>query len=250
MLHQLGQPLSLAIALIVVGTALFWRRRRTAATACIAIGVGGLYLLATPAVSDLLVQSLERGYEPKPAAEYRKADAIVILGGGILPPVPPQQASNLTDAADRIPAGARLYHADKAPLVITTGARPYGDIGPSAAEAAAEMLRDLGVPAEAVVAPGTSTSTYEDALAVRALGARKDLDSVLLVTSAMHIPRAVAAFEAAGINAHPAPTDYLSVDVPDRDTWRWLPDAGAFDRANKAWHEYAALTYYRVRGWI
>jgi hypothetical protein len=57
------------------------------------------------------------------------------------------------------------------------------------------MLLALGVPAEAIVAPGTSTSTYEDALAIHAQSARRDLDSVLLVTSAMHMPRALSAFE-------------------------------------------------------
>lgn len=250
LLQQLGYPLPIGLGLITLGTVLFWFHRRACATVLIAIGAGGLYLLATPAISGLLMGSLERGFEPAPADEYPQVDAIVVLGGGITPAVPPQQSANLLDAADRIRTGAHLYRAGRAPTVITTGARPYPDPGPSAAEAASELLQEFGVPANAIVAPGQSTTTREDALTVSALVQRRGIGEVLLVTSAFHMPRALATFEAVGIQARPAPTDYMSSDISAAGPLSWMPDYTAFPSSNKAWHEYAAIAYYSMRDWM
>lgn len=248
MLKALVYPLPIALALIVLATAMFWLGRRKFATFFIAIAAGGLYLLSTPAVAGLLIGSLEHGFEPRPVDAYKPADAIVVLGGGIMPRVDPQRTSNLLDSADRIRTGAHLYHAGKAPLVITTGARPYPDIGPSAAEAAAGLLQEFGVPADAILAPGRSMSTREDALSVRAIIEREDLESVLLVTSAYHLPRALATFDEVGVEVRPVPADYMTADITMPGAW--LPDDDAFDRSNSAWHEYAGRLYYRLRGWI
>ncbi|MEX2575737.1 MAG: YdcF family protein [Halofilum sp. (in: g-proteobacteria)] len=250
MLKQLGYPLPLALALILVGTFLFWRRRNASATALIGIGVLGLYLLATPAVSGWLMQSLERGHEPAALDSYSNADVIVALGGGIMPPAPPQRTSNLQDSVDRVRTAAHLYHAGKAPRIITTGRRPYLDVGPTAAEAAAGLLEEFGVPSDAIIAPGNSSSTREDALSVHAVIERENMDSVLLVTSAFHMRRALGVFEAAGIDATPVPTDYHSVETSDAGSWNWLPSKTAFEISNKVWHEIAGLAYYRLRGWI
>ncbi len=250
MLQQLGQPLSIALALIVLGMILCWFRRRTLALLCLGIAAAGLYLLATPAVAGWLMASLERGYEPEPLDSYPRADAIVVLGGGIMPPAPPQQRANLQDSVDRIRTGAQLYQAGKAPVVMTTGSRPYRDIGPSAAEAAADLLVELGVPRDAITAPGRSTSTREDVLTITAVMQRRDIDSILLVTSAYHMRRAHATFEAVGIDPTPVPTDYISAEAQSDRVWYWLPDADAFNRSNKAWHEYGGLLYYRLRDWL
>lgn len=249
-MEQLVQPLPLALVLVVLGTFLLRRDLRLAGTACIGIAVAGLYLLATPLVSDLLVGSLEQRFPPPALEDLPQAGAIVVLGGGIEPVAPPRQTANLTHAADRIRHGATLYHAGKAGWIITTGARPYPGSGNDAAEAAADLLRDLGVSGGDIVARVDSTSTEHDARAVRDVMRSHAISDVLLVTSALHMPRALTTFQAAGIAAWPAPTDYLVTDPPGAGTLRWFPHPGAFHRSGRAWHEYAGMLYYRLRGWI
>lgn len=249
-MDQLVQPLPLALLLTALGTLLLWYGRRVSGAVLVGIAVAGLYLLATPLVSDLLVGSLERRFPPPAFEELPNADAIVVLGGGIQPAAPPRRAANLTHAADRIRHGAALYHAGKARWIITTGARPYPGTADNAAEAAADLLADLGVPRGDIVARAESTSTRHDARAVAEVMRSHAVGDVLLVTSALHMPRALATFQAAGISAWPAPTDYEVTDPPIAGNLRWFPDPGAFFRSSRAWHEYVGMRYYRMRGWI
>jgi len=102
------------------------------------------------------------------------------------------------------------------------------------------------VPGAAVIAAGDTTTTYEDARAVEAILGERDLDRVLLVTSALHMPRALATFQAAGIATFPAPTDFEVTDVPQTGTYAWLPDNDAFWAAGRAFHEYIGFAWYRL----
>ena len=249
MLQPWIYPLPLGLLLIVAGAVLLWFDRRIVGAVLAGIGVAGLYALSTPAVSDLLVGRLEQRYGPLPVAELPARDAVVVLGGGVMPPAWPRKGPDLGDAADRLWYGAAVYRGGRAPLVITTGARPYANPGPSAAESARDVLVGLGVPAAAIGARDDSTSTREDALAVRDELAGRDLDGVLLVTSALHMPRALAAFSAVDVSAWPAPTDHETVEPVRRGVWSWLPYHWAFERSNRAWHEYVGMLYYRLRGW-
>lgn len=250
MLQPWIYPLPLALLAVLLGTFLLWKQRRIVGAGLIGLAVVGLYLLSTPAISDALAGSLERRYGPIPVDEQPRRDAIVVLGGGVLPPARPREGADLGHAADRVWHGAALYRAGRAPLVITTGARPYVDRGESAADTSRDLLQQLGVPESALVARGDSTSTREDALTVREAMEQRQLEDLLLVTSALHMPRAVATFRAAGMRVWPASTDHEVVEPAQRDVWSWLPHHRAFERANRAWHEYAGMLYYRLRGWV
>lgn len=249
MLQPWVYPLPLGLVVIAAGGLLLWNQRRIVGAVLVGIGVAGLYGLSTPALSDALAGRLEQRYGPVPVAELPTADAVVVLGGGVLPPAWPRTGPDLGAAADRLWHGAAVHRAGRAPLVITTGARPYANPGASAAESAREVLVRLGVPADAVVLREDSTSTREDALAVRDELERRELDGILLVTSALHMRRALAAFRAVDVRAWPAPTDHETVQPVRRDVWSWLPYHWAFARSNRAWHEYVGLLYYRLRGW-
>ncbi|MDX1610122.1 MAG: YdcF family protein, partial [Halofilum sp. (in: g-proteobacteria)] len=113
-----------------------------------------------------------------------------------------------------------------------------------------ELLQQLGVPRAAVATRGGSRSTRDDALAVSAELERRGLEDVLLVTSALHMPRALATFQALNVQAWPAPTDHEVVAVARSGSWSWLPYPWAFALSNRAWHEYVGTLYYRLRGWI
>ncbi len=84
----------------------------------------------------------------------------------------------------------------------------------------------------------------------RQLLAEHGLHRVLLVTSAMHMPRALATFTSAGIEAEPAATDYTVTYRDHRSVIDFLPDAKALARTTDAIKEYVGYAYYRWKGWI
>lgn len=246
MAEQLVHPLSgtLALLLVAIIVLALGRRRTGLAVVVVAFVLG--WIAATPAFSDWLRVSLERIHQPMAVERMPGADAIVVLGGGVDPAAAPRVYPDLGYAADRVWYAARLYAAGKAPLIITTGARPYPDEGPTAAEAAAEILGTLGVARDVIVSPGESTTTYTDAQVVAGVLDERGLERILLVTSALHMPRAMATFQAAGIAAFPAPTDFEVTEVPYAGEYRWLPDNDAFWATGRALHEYVGMAWYRV----
>ena len=111
-------------------------------------------------------------------------------------------------------------------------------------------LRKWGVPANAIVIEPKSLNTYQNAINTKQLADNHGLDSVLLVTSARHMPRALATFRKVGINAIPSPTDYLIVNRKNLAVEDLLPNAGALWGTTAALREYLGFLTYRWRGWI
>jgi len=84
---------------------------------------------------------------------------------------------------------------------------------------------------------------------MRLLDKRK-VKRILLVTSAIHMPRALATFRTLGITAIPSPTDYLEVDRKNFEIKDFLPNIDALGDTSLAVREYLGIMAYRWRGWI
>lgn len=247
---QLIYPLTLCLLLVPCGLLLMrWHWRRLGA-ALVVFGLGWLLLWSLPNPSFWLRAGLERQVPQRAVAAYPMVDAIVVLGGGIGGTRPGWRARpDLSSAADRVWFGAALYHAGRAPvLILSGGSSDVSDSAQPEAEAMATFIEDLGVPASALLREETSRNTWENALYTRQLMREHRIEKVLLVTSALHMPRALAIFRQLDVDAIPAPTDFEA--LPPRDQWplRWLPDTGALDGSTRAMKEYLGLWVYRLRG--
>ena len=166
---------------------------------CVAL----LLLSMTRLTTRILAFSLEREWLVDgrvPSVEfYPTADAIVLLGGGIM-----HQATNLTayaemgPSADRVWQAARLYKAGKAQRILVTG-----DVDASVPQG---LLADFGIPKEALAFVENVRNTEEEAKEI----AKRGVKSILLVTSAWQMRRAMMTFEkyAKGVGVVPAPTDF------------------------------------------
>ena len=238
LLIALALPPAGPILLALLGLLLAWRDWRFGKT-LVVIALASLWLLATPAVSDLLRYSLERRFPPQAMDAIPAADAIVALGGGIQPATSRNPHPNLGAAADRYWLAARLWRAGKAPeIVVSGGALPWLDARSSEAEAAARFLAELGVPDNRVLLESSSQDTRENAAMTEAVLRTRGARRVLLVTSALHMRRALARFEQiAGIEFIPVAADHeVAADPPG--VIRWLPDTGALDGSRRALKEY------------
>jgi uncharacterized SAM-binding protein YcdF (DUF218 family) len=249
-------PLGLACVLLVVALVMWWRRSRWVPVP-IALALIVLLLGSNTWVANGLVRSLE--WQQIPKGELPNADAIVVLGGATKPASPPRPTVDLSEEGDRVLYGAQLYREGKAPVVIASGGRiTWRGRGPSESADMAEILKTLGVPASAILQDPTSLNTYQNAVNVREIMKQRGIGRVLLVTSAMHMPRSLRIFQRQGIDAIPAPTDFLiseqeiedSDATPESTILSLLPDADRLRNTTRVLKEYLGMVIYRLRGWL
>lgn len=245
---QLASPLGLCLLLTPLGAVLIWRSRKKLGWSLIVFAFAWLLTWSLPVASIALRQGLERQFPQQAAADYPVVDAIVVLGGGIQGGRKGWRVGpHLGNGADRAWFAAQLFHAGRAPVLILSG----GNSGWSSAdepesEAMEIFEKDLGVPGSAVLIEDQSRNTQENAQYTRQLMAEHHFGKILLVTSAVHMPRALGVFRAAGIDAIPAPADFDAIP-PQGFAQRWLPDTETLDRSSKAMKEYIAMGIYRVQ---
>ena len=206
-----------------------------------ALALGGLALAwlgfwSLPLASHGLRGLIEADYPPVPVASLPVAPAIVVLGGAVSPPRRPEALPDLGAAADRVWHAARLYRAGKAPLLVLSGGSDPAISLTSEAEAMRRLVLDLGVPDAALVLEEQSRTTRENAHFTAELLRERGIDRILLVTSALHMRRALGLFAAEGLQVIPAATDHEARQVSD---WQvWLPDAAALDGSGRALKEW------------
>ena len=218
-----------------------------------------LWLGSTSGVSNLLARSLEWRY--KPPEEIPSGEAIVLLGGGTEPAAYPRSGVEINGAGDRVLYAAQLYKEGKAPLILLSGGEIIwlNDGSATPAEDMTQMLTSLGVPTEALIIEDRSRNTYENALYAKELLAEKGINKILLVTSAMHMPRAVALFEAQGFKVMPLPVDYSVVEnesVENQDgvlitkILNIIPGASNLALTTNTLKEYLGSFIYQLQGWL
>ena len=249
---KLLYPTSLAVLLLLGSAALRNRKRASQVLFWLAISI--LMICGNGVIWRGPVKHLERQYLP--AGPLPKADAILILGGGLEWKLPPRPTIEVSEAGDRLLYGAYLYRNGLAPLVICTGGVATGGIAPrAAAEEMEEFLSGLGLPKDRILKEGGSGDTHEHAVNLGPIFKERGIRHVLLVTTAMHMPRSVGVFRklCPGMEFVPAPTDFRVVDqeLPwYRELAGLIPTPSHFVGFSEMMHEYLGIAYYKLRGWM
>jgi uncharacterized SAM-binding protein YcdF (DUF218 family) len=249
-------PMGAACLLLIIALGLWWINSQLT-PAFISAALMILFLSGNTWVSNWLAQSLE--WQNIPKGKLPTADAIVILGGGTKSQAYPRPDVDLTNAGDRVWYGGNLYHAKKAPKIIVSGGRlPWKGSGNPESEDLTKILVRMGVPMADIIPEGDSLNTRENAINVQKILKAQNFKTILLVTSAMHMPRALAIFKHLGIKAIAAPTDYyisqLELDQPNRQNesviLSFMPDEEHFSVTTAAIREYIGMWVYKVKDWI
>jgi uncharacterized SAM-binding protein YcdF (DUF218 family) len=249
-------PLGFASLMLIGALLTLWKRPRLSAV-FVLLALLAILLPGNTWLSNHLVKSLE--WQHLPASDLPNADAIVVLGGATRPQDSPRPWVDLAEEGDRVIHGAQLYLQGKAPIVIMSGGRIDWKENQAASESAdmAEIAEAFGVPSTAILQDPTSLNTHENAVNVKQILEDRGIDRILLVTSAMHMPRSIAIFRKQGIDAIPAPTDFLvsEVDLQPTPTSQdailaLLPDSGSLHRFTRAMKEYIGIGFYWLRGWL
>jgi uncharacterized SAM-binding protein YcdF (DUF218 family) len=133
----------------------------------------------------------------------------------------------------RVRHAVRLYREGRVSLLIPTGG--LGDHPPSEAKVMARILREEGVPEDAVLLEDRALNTWDSAGLVARMGEKLGVSSVVVVTDPLHCVRTVAAFRKAGLKAWAEP-------VYSSPMWR-----GKWLRRGQLIREIGALAWYRIR---
>ena len=135
-------------------------------------------------------------------------------------------------------------------MLVTGGNIPWLSASRPEADLIRELLIEWGVPADAIEIAGESRNTYENALEIKAMWRATPFASALLVTSAAHMPRAMAIFRRSGLPVTAATTDVEAVDAMPASVLRYLPDAEALFLTTLALKEWMGYWAYGARGYL
>ena len=243
--------LPVGVTLIFLMAGLVFRRR-----VFFMVALGVLYTGGIPLVARQALKLIEGDAIRTPPHSASTGDAIVVLSGGRIVAPGTSKISEWTDA-DRFFGGVELYQAGKAPLLVFTGgAALWEPSAPSEGEILVGFARRCGVPAEAVVTTGRVYNTAEEAEAVARLLAdrshvgpatKKKPLSILLVTSAFHMPRAKTQFEANGFQVVAYPVDFIVTSERQITILDFLPSANALSQTELAIREFYGRIFYQIR---
>jgi len=199
---------------------------RRAGWGIVAFAVCWLWFWSMPMTVGMFRPLVVGNNTPKSIESLPGAEAIVVLGGGVVSSgmdADIEQPFDLQEAADRVWYGARLFHRGLAPYIVVTGGNPKEThSNASEADAMALFLKDLGIPKAAILLEDRSRNTAENAQYTAEILRPLNIDQILLVTSATHMNRATRYFESVGFIVTPAPTDYSKRKPLDKQCC--LPD--------------------------
>lgn len=250
-------PLGLACLLIFI--ALLVNYNRKTSTILILLALTILWLSGTSGFSNFLARSLE--LQHLPPKDVPSGQVLVVLGGGTEPAASPRSTVEVNGAGDRVLYAAQLYKQGKVTHILLSGGEIewLGEGSSTPADDMAAILLQLDVPAEALWLEKESKNTYENALYAKELLNEQDINQVLLVTSAMHMPRALALFEKQGFGVTPLPVDFSVTEkgaaASGAEEWVGkfmdiLPSASNLGLTTNALKEYMGFAIYKLQGWL
>jgi len=232
-------PPALFVSICVLGAlvALVWPRIGIAIALASSLC---LFALTTPALSSYLTRQLEA--EILASTDLGSAQAIVVLGADV------QSAEgNIPDrlgaqSLERLLFTADAYDRLHLPVVVSGG--QLGAMQPALAEMMKVALeRYFKIPV--TWTENESQTTYENAFYTARLLRNQHIHTIVVVTQARDLPRAIWSFERVGLRVLPWPAPHTPLDANRIEDF--LPDARSFQASFSTVHELLGILYYRLR---
>ncbi len=246
---QILLPVTPYLVLLLLLAAVWAFRNRNTRLGRWRYGVLALVLwsgcLSTPAIGNALVGSIEAPYPPVSVLPATDRPLVVVLSTGSIFKDGDHNRVQLDAAGwERLHGAVDLWHRVGGVLLFVGG--PSRDGTDSVAAHMGAIARSWGVPAAAIQVEEKSSSTYENLLFTRDLITAHAGDA-WLVTSALHMRRAMGVARKLGLGLRPYPCDHRW--RPMSHWYAWLPNAGGPGLFAEALHELVGSAVYRMRGY-
>jgi uncharacterized SAM-binding protein YcdF (DUF218 family) len=240
LLWDLFQPSNALFILLVLGGLCRLAGRRRVGAWLLGISTAGLAAIVLLPLSSLLASPLETRF-PQPRLPAH-VDGIITLGGVISSQGTERwHQPQLNEHAERLTEAIALARRHPEATLLVSGGHWDPDDRRGEAEIARDLLVQLGQPLDRALFENNSRTTWENAVFSHDLARPRPGQAWVLVTSALHMPRAVGVFRAVGWDVIPYPVDYMP-----RPSWAGVGyRLDAFDAVVREW---AALAMYHARG--
>ena len=224
------------IVLLLAALTFYLFKRKAAGKFAAALITLLLYFASLMPTAQLLTHGLESRYTQQSAV---KADVIAVLGGGAVSGVPDVDGEGALAAAgmNRLATGMRLQRMLGVPLIVS-GGQVFKDSG-GEAEIAKRVLISMGVKENMVYTDTKALNTSQNAQNIIAACRENGWKRIIVVTSALHMPRAAVKDSDMEVTAYPC--DYLSSGKIVISPFSFVPQAYALDLTAMALKEYLAL---------
>jgi uncharacterized SAM-binding protein YcdF (DUF218 family) len=241
------QPGNLLLLCLLAGVFLLLRGRRRGELLVVLSAIGFLLVAVAP-IGPAMMLVLEQRF-PRPPKLPERIDGILILGGAVDPRLSLSYGETVFNGSvARVLAGVALArHHPEAKLALIGAEGELFPVGFAESRATSGFVLDEGIPAQRIIIEEQSRSTHENAVFAKELIRPGPGQNWILVTSAFHMPRAVAAFRAVDWPVIPYPVDFrVDPGTGLRANFNLLDGLGTSTIAGKEW---AGLVGYRLRGW-
>lgn len=239
-------PLSL-ILLCTAGLFALTLKRRYPAYLAFILGLTSLIAFSSEPVSGALSQHLERQYpsfKPQAQAPEFKPAYIMVLGNyGLADPDLAVTGQLSSTALARFSEAFRLIKLYPGAQLVVSGSG-FGDIE-SHAQLMARLAQSFGVANSNIIRFDKTKDTADE---IQQLGQLVQGKDTILVTSAMHMPRAMALSQQYNVEVVPAPADYKQRNGQgSQPVTRLIPSAHYLQRSTLAMHEYIGMAWAKLR---
>ncbi|MBK8622521.1 MAG: YdcF family protein [Saprospiraceae bacterium] len=143
----------------------------------------------------------------------------------------------------RLNEGIRVYYVLGRPTMIFSGYSSKK--GVTQAMITKDSAICLGIPENKISILEDPTTTEEEALAYKKYFGQKH-PNLILVTSDIHMPRAMYLFRKAGLNPVAAPSDHILRKDHTLNSFWWSSHKNNFDKFSAALHEYIGLIWAKI----
>jgi uncharacterized SAM-binding protein YcdF (DUF218 family) len=241
-------PLSLCLTALVVGLFFIWfTRRQKLGKIIVTIGVVVLIFFSYGFFSNHLLSSLENEYSPlTDLKEVHGVKWIVVLGGGIVSdPKLPANGQISGSSLSRLVEGIRIHNNLKGSKLILSGGAVFDPV--PEAKVLADVALSLGVGEENILLESVSKDTEDQAQNIQKIVKLHENERFVLVTSASHMPRAVALFRSFGMQPIPAPIDFWVKNQSGINPMGFFPSSSGLRKMERVFHEYLGLAWAKLR---
>jgi uncharacterized SAM-binding protein YcdF (DUF218 family) len=207
-----------------------------------------LWGFSTHPIASWLVTSLESRYPALEVTGCPQADAVVVLSGMLRGSV--TSATEWKREVDRFERGVELVAGGRAPKLLFTRGVSWPDVGrePEGLRLAREAAKH-GIPAGKIeLTDDPVLETSGEVRSIRRTMEKHGWHRIILVTSAIHMPRAMWLVKKEHIDAIPFPADFEAESHGTLDLGSFLPQAKLLEESEGAIREWIGLAYYRVFG--
>ena len=241
-------PIPVLCLLLLVGFILFGLNRKRTGKIFLLIAGFWFFIISTPFLPKIIVKSLESRYLQlsDPVIKHLPDSCdIIVLGSEHSDDknLSPNNQLSLI-ALSRLGEGIRIHRMIKGSRLILSG---YG--GRLKLSNAIVLYRTaliLGIDSTSMAIQSSPTNTQMEAEEyAKNFGTKKNL---IVVTSAIHMPRAIMHFHKAGINPIAAPADFILKHGSREDPWRWVPSSDYIDMMEAAIHEEVGIIWAKAGG--